>query len=175
MHSELPIRWSLSNLEGQTASPAEEFNHSGAFGEGTDEQVVSHLKRELELNDLETPDELQINTVTQRATQENPEKRKLLCHHCKTPGHYRNQGRQLKQEKTKHEKRRKVLTKTTIMIVIKQTLTPTINVPKRHTQTIQIIKKTGALVLSTYSVRLEVKLTIPQRNAISKQKQLIAN
>ena len=38
---------------------------------GTYEQIVSHLERELELNGLEAPDELQKNTVTQQATQQN--------------------------------------------------------------------------------------------------------
>ena len=55
---------------------------------GTYERIVSHLETELELNGLEAPDELQINTVTQQATQQNPEKSKLTCHHCKNPGHY---------------------------------------------------------------------------------------
>ena len=66
---------------------------------GTYEQIVSHLERELELNGLEAPDELQINAVTQQATQQNSEKPKPTGHHCKKPGHYRNQCRQLKQEK----------------------------------------------------------------------------
>ena len=38
---------------------------------GTCEQIVSHLERELELNGLEAPDEMQLNTVTQQATQQN--------------------------------------------------------------------------------------------------------
>ena len=54
---------------------------------------------ELQLNGLEAPDELQINTVTQKATQQNSEKSKPTCHHFKKPGHYRNQCRQLKREK----------------------------------------------------------------------------
>ena len=53
-------------------------------------QIVSDLERELELNGLEAPDEMQIIFVTQQATQQNPEKRKPICHHCKKPGHYRN-------------------------------------------------------------------------------------
>ena len=56
----------------------------------TYEQTVSLLKKELELNGLEAPDELQIKTVTQQATQKNPEKPKPTCHHCKKPGHYGN-------------------------------------------------------------------------------------
>ena len=66
---------------------------------GTYEQIVSHLERELELNGLEAPDEMQINTVMQQGTQQNSEKPKPTCHHCKKPGHYRNQCRQLKREK----------------------------------------------------------------------------
>ena len=31
------------------------------------EQIVSHLERELELNGLESPDEMPMNTVTQQA------------------------------------------------------------------------------------------------------------
>ena len=66
---------------------------------GTYEQIVSHLERELELNGLEAPDEMQLNTVIQQDTQQNSEKPKPTCHHCKKPGHYRNQCRQLKREK----------------------------------------------------------------------------
>ena len=66
---------------------------------GTYEQIVSHLERELELNGLEAPDEMQINTVMHQDTQQNSEKPKPTCHHCKKPGHYRNQCRQLKRGK----------------------------------------------------------------------------
>ena len=66
---------------------------------GTYKQIVSRLKRELELIGLEAPDEQQINTVTQQVTQQNSENAKPICHHCKKPGHYRNQCRQLKREK----------------------------------------------------------------------------
>ena len=51
------------------------------------EQIVSDFEKELELNGLEAPDELQINTVTQHAAKLNPEKPKPTCHHCKEPGH----------------------------------------------------------------------------------------
>ena len=56
---------------------------------GTHEQIVSHLEKVLELNSLEAPDKLQLNTVTQQATQQNPE-HEPNCHHCKKPGQYRN-------------------------------------------------------------------------------------
>ena len=66
---------------------------------GTYEQIVSHLERELELNGLEAPDEMPINTVTQQAPQQSSNKPRPTCHHCKKPGHYQNQCLQLKREK----------------------------------------------------------------------------
>ena len=50
---------------------------------GTYEQLVSHLERELELNGLEAPDEKPMNTVTQQAPQQNSNKPKPTGHHCK--------------------------------------------------------------------------------------------
>ena len=47
---------------------------------GTYEQIVSHLGKESELNGLKAPAEMQINTVTQQATQQNPEKPEPTCH-----------------------------------------------------------------------------------------------
>ena len=66
---------------------------------GTYEQIVSHLEKELELNGLDAPDEMPINTVTQQAPQQNSDKPKPTCQHCKKPGHYQNECRQLKREK----------------------------------------------------------------------------
>ena len=54
---------------------------------GTYEQIVSHLERELKLNDLEAPDEMPINTVTQQAPQQNSNMHKPTYHHCKKTGH----------------------------------------------------------------------------------------
>ena len=66
---------------------------------GTYEQIVSHLERELELNGLEAPDEMPIYTVTQQAPQQNSNTPRPTCHHCKKSGHYQNQCPQLKREK----------------------------------------------------------------------------
>ena len=66
---------------------------------GTYEQIVTHLERELELNGWEAPDEMQLNTVMQQDTKHNSEKPKPTCHHCQKPRHYRNQCHQLKREK----------------------------------------------------------------------------
>ena len=45
---------------------------------GTYEQIVTHLERELELNGLEAPDEQQINIVSQHATHINAERLKPI-------------------------------------------------------------------------------------------------
>ena len=68
---------------------------------GAYEQIVSHLERELELNGLEAPDEMPINSVTQQAPQQNPNKPRPTCHHCKKPGHHQNHCRQIKRNNTK--------------------------------------------------------------------------
>ena len=52
---------------------------------GTHEQVVTHLKNEIELNGLEAPDDLQTNTVSQSATNMVADKPKTTCHHCEIP------------------------------------------------------------------------------------------
>ena len=44
---------------------------------------MSHLEKELELNGSEAADKVPKNTVTQQASQQNSEKPKPTCHHCK--------------------------------------------------------------------------------------------
>ena len=70
---------------------------------GTYEQIVTHLERELELNGLEALDELPINNVSQQPTNTNADRPKPKCHHCKKPGHYRNQCRLLKKQREQTE------------------------------------------------------------------------
>ena len=60
---------------------------------GTYEQIVTHFEKELELNGLEAPDELQINTVSHNNANANADRPKPTCHHSKKPGNYRNQCR----------------------------------------------------------------------------------
>ena len=48
---------------------------------GTYEQIVTHLERELELNGLEAPDELPINNVNQQPTNNKAYRPKPTCHH----------------------------------------------------------------------------------------------
>ena len=62
---------------------------------GTYEQIVRHLERELELKGL---DELQINTVTQNTTNTNADRPRPTCHHYRKPEHYKNQCRLWKKQ-----------------------------------------------------------------------------
>ena len=50
---------------------------------GTYEQIVTQLEGELELNGLEAPDELQINTVSHNTANANADRTKPTCHYCK--------------------------------------------------------------------------------------------
>ena len=52
----------------------------------------------MELNWLEAPDELQTHTVSQQPSNTNADRPKPTCHHCKKPGHYRNECRLLKKQ-----------------------------------------------------------------------------
>ena len=71
---------------------------------GTYEQIVTHLVRELELNGLEAPDELQINTLSHNTAIANADSTKPTCHYCKKPRLYRNQCRSLKKHREQTEK-----------------------------------------------------------------------
>ena len=137
------------------------------LGKGTQEQIVSHLERELELNGLEAPDEMQIKTVTQKAPQQNFEKPKPICHHCKRPSHYRNQCRQLKREK--HQIRK--VTNSAENINNGSAQTPTIKIQTIPTRTKQILKETDDLDPSIHNVRPVLELTTPHRNIALEQTQ----
>ena len=65
------------------------------------EQIVSHLKREIELISLEAPVELQMNTVTLHTTKPSLEKHKPTFHHCKQSGLNQSQCRELREKENK--------------------------------------------------------------------------
>ena len=91
---------------------------------GTYEQNVTHLEKELEPNGVEVPDELQINTVNQQPTNTNVDRPKPTCHHCKKPGHYRNHCRLLTKQREQTENNLEILeTKTVPAITLTTTAT----------------------------------------------------
>ena len=57
---------------------------------GTYEQIATDLETELEVNGFEALDELQVNTVSQHATNTDPEKHKSTCYYCWNPEHFTN-------------------------------------------------------------------------------------
>ena len=130
-----------------------------------------HLERELELNGLETPDEMPINTVTQLAPQQNSDKPKPTCHHCKNQVTIKISAVNSNEKKTNPEIKPTVPPIT--MVVPKQTLTPTIKFQTTPKRTIQIIKETEDLDLSSHPVKHVVEPTTPQRNATLEQTQRI--
>ena len=140
---------------------------------GTNEQIVSHLETELELNGLEAPDGMQLNTVMQQDRQQNSEKPKPTCHHCKKPGHYRNQCRQLKREKdqVQNSADSAANNKNNNGSAQTKTPTPTIKHQSQTRRTIQIIKETEDLDLSFHPVRHVAEQTTPQRDATLEQTQ----
>ena len=139
---------------------------------GTYEQIVSHLERELELNGLEAPDEMQLNTVMQQDAQQNSEKPKPTCHHCKSQATIEISAVNSNERKTKSKTIQIVLqiTKTT-MVAPKQTLTPTTKYQSQTRRTMQIIKETENLDLSFHPVRHVAEQTTPQRDATLEQTQ----
>ena len=94
---------------------------------GTFEQIVILLKSEIEMNGLEAPDELQINTVSHNTVNENADRPKLTCHHCKKPGYYRNQCRLFKKQRKQSESNQNTPgSKTVTPIPLTRTATSTI-------------------------------------------------
>ena len=70
---------------------------------GTYEQIVKHLEKEIGLNGLEAPDELHINTVSHNTVNANADRPRPTCHHCKKPRHYKNQCRLLEKQREQTE------------------------------------------------------------------------
>ena len=141
---------------------------------GTYEQIVTHLQKELEVNGLEAPDELQIHTVCQQLTNTNADRPKLTCPQCKKPGHYRNQCPLLKNSENKL-KIPKIIRETEAVkpITLTRPATSTITTTRITTAT-----KTGAgprenRKLFTRPVRHVEKQTTSQRKTISEPLQPI--
>ena len=131
---------------------------------GTYEQIVTHLERELELNGLEAPDELPINNMNQQSTNTNAYRPKLTCHHCKKPGQYRNQCRLLKKQREQSEKIKIIPeTKTVPPIPLTRTVMST-TTTTMTTKT--VIKPKESQKLFIHPLRHVARQTIPPRNAI---------
>ena len=126
---------------------------------GTYEQIIKHLEQELELNGLETPDELPINNVSQQPKNTNADSPKLTCHNCKKPGKYRNQCRLLKNSENKLMILKIILeTKTVTLVNLTRTATSTLITTT--TKTVTKLKESQKLF--THPVRHAEKQTNPE-------------
>ena len=81
----------------------EKINKSGTLGKWHVKTDCYKTRKTTELNGLEAPDELQVNTVSQHATNTNDQKLKPTCHHYEKPGQYRKQCRLLERHKQQAE------------------------------------------------------------------------
>ena len=151
----------LRKLINQAHSEKSEFEH-----------IVSHLKRELELNGLDAPDELQINTVVQEATQQNPGKSKPTFQNCRKQAHYRNQCHRLKRENYLAQNNTNSAGNQNHKTEVKQNLTPSRRLPTTPKQKAQKSELIEQHELFTHPVRRVVKPTVTQRIATLEQKQL---
>ena len=136
---------------------------------GTYEQIVTHLERELELNGLEAPDELPINNVSQQPTNTNADRPKPTCHHFNSPditeisvALSENSQNKLKMIKLIPE------TKTVPPIPLIRTVMSTTT---KTTKT--VIKLRESRKLFTHPVGHAEKQTTPQRNVILEPMQPI--
>ena len=136
---------------------------------GTYEQIVTHLERELELKGLEAPEELPINKVSQQPTNTNADRPKPTCHHCKKPGHYRNQCRLLKKqrEQTKNDQNNPGNKNSAA-----NTSNPNGNVNNNNNNK-NSNKAEKSQKLFTHPVRHAEKQTTPQKNVILEPMQPI--
>ena len=141
------------------------YVENGTFG-----QIVTHLEKQLELNGLEAPDELQINTVSHNTGNVNADRTKPTCHYCKKPGHYRNQCRLLKKQREQTENNQRSPGNKTVMS-IPLTRTATSTILTTTTETVTDPKESQEPF--THPVRHVVRQTIPQRNAIMEPTQPI--
>ena len=179
MHSELPLSNHRTIHVCPNASQLRKPINQAHLENGTFKQIVSYHEKDLELIGLETPGELQITTVAQQATQQNLENRKPTGHHCKKPGRFQNQYRQLKRQKDQAQNNTNSAgnnnnnNNNNCGETNSKTLTPTIRFPKIPTQIIHITEMTENLHLSTHLVGLAVKLTTPQTKTTLEQTQLV--
>ena len=132
---------------------------------GTYEQIVTHLEKELKLNGFETSDELLINAVSQHATKMNADRPKTTYHYCKkTKTLQKSVSPVEKVERNKLTTLKIILeTKTVAPITLSQTTTSTI-ITTTTTKTVTKSKLYQKLFI--HPVRHVAKRTTPQRGVM---------
>ena len=139
---------------------------------GTYKQIVTHLKRELELNGLEAPEELLKNNVSQYATNTKADRLKPTCNYFKKLGHDENQSRLLKRQKEQSEDTQyKHRNKTSGANYSIQTRIQTRILTATITKTVTELKESRKLFIPP--VRHVERQTTPQRKATMEPRQPI--
>ena len=130
----------------------------------TYEKIVTQIERELELNGLEAPDELQINIVSQHATNIIADRPKPTCHHCKNQeitgisvACWKNSENKLKIHKIILEK------ETVTPITLSHTTAPT-TISTSTTKT--VIELKGSQKLFIHPLRHVARRTSPLRDVM---------
>ena len=131
---------------------------------GTYEQIVTHLEKELELNGLEAADELKINIMSRNTANANADRPKPTCHYCEN-----KDITEISVDCSKLKIIKIILeTKTLTPLPLTQTATSTI-ITTTKTKT----KPEESQKLFTHPVRHVARQTIPQRNATTEPMQPI--
>ena len=81
------LKPSLNNLHIPRCLTSEEINEPGPHAERHERTDFVTSWKKIELHDVESVDELQINILTRNVKKHNSEKRKPTWHHCKKTGH----------------------------------------------------------------------------------------
>ena len=137
--------------------------HQAHLENGTYEQIVTHLERELQPNSLEDPDELQIYTLSHNTTNTNADRHKPTFHHCKKPGHYRNQFRLWKKQQEQTEKTQNTPGNKKVTL---KNLTQTTSTIFTTTTTKTVTELKGSQKLFIHAVSHMAKRTTPQRDVM---------
>ena len=128
------------------------------------EQIVTHLERELELNVLEAPDQLQIITLSHSTANTKSDRLKPTCHFFKKLGH-KEVSVCCRKDKNNRLKTLKIFmeTKTVASITLSQTTIQTRKTTTTTTKTVTELKESRKLFF--HPVRHVGRQTTPQGNA----------
>ena len=147
--------------------------HQVHLENGTHEQIVTHLESELELNGLEAPDELQINTVSHNTANTIADRAKPTCHLCQKNQDITKISAVCQKRKKSSLKILKMIleSKTVAPTPLSQTTIQTKIITKTTTKTVIELKESQKLFI--HPVRYVGRQTTPQRNATMEPMQQI--
>ena len=130
---------------------------------GTNEQIVTRLEKQVKLIGLEAPDQLKWSTVSNGDTNANASRPKSTCHYCKKPGQNRTQYRPLNRQNEQADDTQFIPgIEHVAPPTVSQTTTPTIKITTTSTKTVTELKETQKLFI--HPMRHVGRQTTPQGN-----------